>query len=113
MRIPNGSQAYVSIEKLLSYLLSEAHAVGKSKARFFRGFGFNETNVKLLEQGFLKIAQTEPVDAVVTSSHGVKYVIDGLLQTPKGDPVQVRTVWIIEAGQEDPRFVTAYPVEKN
>jgi len=45
MRLPNGTNAYVPREKLVEYLLSETHAVGKSKARFFRGFGFDETNV--------------------------------------------------------------------
>ncbi|MFA5822749.1 MAG: DUF6883 domain-containing protein [Thermodesulfovibrionales bacterium] len=45
----------------------------------------------------------------ISSLHGVKYIIDGLLTTPIGGSVKMRTVWIIDKGQERPRFVTAYP----
>jgi hypothetical protein len=113
MRLPNGANAYVPREKLVDYLLSETHAVGKSKARFFRGFGFDETNVTQLEQALLTIARRENVRDVNTSSHGVKYVIDGSIQTPNGAIVRIRTVWIIETEQDKPRFVTAHPLERN
>jgi len=42
--------------------------------------------------------------------HGVKYIIDGLLQTQAGGSIKMRTVWIIDKGHERARFVTAYPV---
>jgi len=45
----------------MDYLLSETHAVGKSKAKFFRSFGFDETNVIQFGQGLIKIAQTKEV----------------------------------------------------
>ncbi len=34
---------------------------------------------------------------------------NGPLQTPAGPLVRIRTVWIIETGRTDPRFVTAFP----
>jgi hypothetical protein len=46
----------------------------------------------------------------MSSSYGTKYVIDGMIETPDNIAVQVRTVWIIEEGEDRPRFVTAYPV---
>jgi hypothetical protein len=109
MRLPNRDQAYVPSPKLNSYLLSETHTVGKSKAKFFRAFGFTETNVDVLEQGLLTIAQTEPVIEVLASRYGTKYIIEGSLETPSGVVVKVRTVWIIETGDQRPRFVTAHP----
>ena len=112
MLLPNLEKAYILRKKLEFYLLSEVHTVGKSKAKFFRSMGFDETNIDLLEQSLLKIGQTQEVNEMVLSPHGMKYVIDGLLQTPSGSFLNVRTVWIIDPGSTDPRFVTAYPLKK-
>jgi len=72
---------------------------------------FDETNVTQLEEGLLAIARMEGVEDFVTSPHGAKYTVDGSMKTPKGGVVRVRTIWITETGQENPRFVTAYPIE--
>ena len=109
MQLPNRDQAYIPPPKLDSYLLSETHTVGRSKAKFFRAFGFTESNVDVLEQGLLYIAQTEVVTEVLSSRYGTKYIIEGSLSTPSGAVVRVRTVWIIETGDQRPRFVTAHP----
>jgi hypothetical protein len=109
MKLPHGDQATIHPSKLGDYLLSLTHPVGRSKAQFFRSLGFDETNVQLLEQGLLLIAETEEITTVVASPHGQKYTIEGRLQTPTGRVIGVRTVWIIENGQQAPRFVTAYP----
>ena len=110
MKLPNRENAHIPPPKLHDYLLSRTHSVGRLKARFFRALGFNETNVDVLEQRLIAIAHSEDVKDVVSSAHGTKYVVEGSLQTPAGNLVQVRTVWIIDAGQDRPRFVTAYPV---
>jgi len=111
MELPNKFKAHIPASKIAGYLLSETHAVGKSKARFFRSLGFNETNVRKLEHGLLNIAQAEAVEEIIKAPHGTKYVIDGSLETPKGVMIRLRTVWIIETGEDGPRFVTAYPLE--
>ena len=113
MKLPNGENAYIPPSKLKDYLLSDTHPVGKSKAKFFRGLGFNESHMEMLERGLISIAHTEEVKEVESSPHGMKYVVEGLLPTPDGRQVAVRTVWIIETNQGSPRFVTAYPVEAN
>ena len=110
MKLPNRESAYIPPPKLKDYLLSETHPVGRSKAKFFRALGFSETNIDMLEQRLIAIAHSEDVEEVATSPHGMKYVIECMLQTPGGSIVQVRTVWIIDTGQDRPRFVTAYPV---
>jgi hypothetical protein len=74
-----------------------------------RSFGFDETNMNLLEHELLTIAQTQEVSVVVASPHGTKYVIDGSLKTPLGNIVNMKTAWIIDKGQDRPRFVTAIP----
>jgi len=94
----------------MDYLLSETHPVGESKAKLFRMLGFDSNNADRLEQGLLHIAHTEMVTHAVTTQHGVKYVIDGTLDTPSNSVVRIRTVWIIEHNRAEPRFVMAYPV---
>jgi hypothetical protein len=112
MPIPNGSQAYVPSRKLTGYLLSESHAVGKAKARFFRLLGFDETNVPALEEALLRIAQGPESVERITTQHGTKYVAEGPMATPSGVIIRIRTIWIVEEPDERPRFVTAYPVEQ-
>lgn len=110
MRLPFRKSAYIPREKLTDYLLSETHTVGKLKAKLFRKVGFNETNVSLLEKSLLNIAYTQEVINIIDSIHGIKYVIDGEIKTPSGKILEIRTVWILEASKNDPRFVTTYPV---
>jgi len=111
MELPNKSRAQVSLEKVTDYLLSETHAVGKSKAKYFRSYGFNDENASDLAHGLLAIAQNAPVESSERSRYGAKYVLDGELETPSGVMIQVRTIWIIESDNDIPRFVTAYPAE--
>lgn len=110
MKLQNRENAYVPVAKLLNYLLSETHSVGKSKAKYLRSMGFNEANVNLLKQGLIAIAQSEDVKDVISSPHGVKYVIDGSIQTPVGISIRMQTIWITDKAHGRPRFVTAYPV---
>jgi hypothetical protein len=80
------------------------------KAKLFRSVGYNELNVSLLKEGLLSIARTEEILETQSSEHGVKYVIEGLLQTPVGGTLKIRTIWIIDKGQDRTRFVTASTV---
>ncbi len=109
MLLPNRYKAYVPPPKLRDYLLSETHPVSRSKAKFFRSFGYNEINTELLEYGLMVIAQAQPVREVIASAHGRKYVIEGNLETPASISVRIKAVWIIDTGKAEPRFVTAYP----
>lgn len=110
MKLPHREKAYIPSPKLYNYLLSKVHSIGKWKAGFFLSLGFDVTNVKELEQQLLSIAHSGDVRDVIPSTHGTKYVVDGLLQAPDGRSAQMRTVWIIDAGEDRPRFVTAYPL---
>lgn len=110
MKLPNNQAAYIPLEKLVAYLLSETHTVGRSKAKLLRSFGFNEMTVGMLKDGLLAIAHDEDVLDAQSSEHGVKYVIEGALEAPNGGTLRMRTIWIIDRGQQQARFVTAYPV---
>lgn len=109
MKLPHRENAVVAPEKLTHYLLSLTHPVGRSKVRFFRAHGFTDENWPLLQAGLLALARSEEVAESETTPHGTKYVLIGLVPTPAGGIVRLRTVWIIDNGSDVPRFVTAYP----
>lgn len=110
MKLPNYEKAYVPKQKLSNYLLSETHAVGKAKAKYFRSLGYNEENSDQLADALLVIAKVEGVSHEVASLYGTKYIIEGEIITPTGTTVRLRSVWVVEAHDERPRFVTAYPL---
>jgi len=64
----------------------------------------------MLMQGLISIAHSGEVTEVLSSPRGVKYVINGLLGTPTGGSIKMRTIWITDKDQVRPRFVTAYPI---
>ena len=110
MKLPHPENAIIPEKKLTDYLLSKTHETGRFKAKFFRSLGFNEENLNLLEKEFLNIVQTQEITKQENSEFGIKYIIDGSLMTPLGKSVKIRTVWIVENDEEQPIFITAYPV---
>ena len=110
--LANADDAYIPPEKLSDYSLSETHAVGKSKAKFFRSHGYGEDNLHLLEWGLLSIPKYNEIEEQADSPYGAKYVVRGILETPGRTTVVVDTVWILEPPDEKPRFVTAYPAKE-
>lgn len=109
MKLPHGEQAFVPPEKLSGYLLSETHPTGLSKARFFRSLGFTAESAHLLESQLLVLARDADGAVPSLSPHGQKYSLIGTITAPNGRQARIQTVWIIEPGDERPRFVTAYP----
>lgn len=111
MRLPNRKNVRIKREKITKYLLSLSHEEGRSKAKFFRGIGFNETNIEQFEKILLSIGKSNKVVKVDKSKKEfvTKYVIDGLIDSPGGKQYKVRTVWAIERGSKIPHLATAHP----
>jgi len=110
MKLPYLSQAIVPQEKITGYLLSLTHSDGKSKAKFFLAFGFSADNWIIMAKALVTHATEHEVTKIETSPFGKRYVIEGNMLTPDGRQPHVRTVWFIETGELQPRFVTAYPL---
>ena len=108
--MPGKENADEDRSKVTGYLLATTHPDGRSKAEFFRWFGFTIENDGVLIAALVKIARDHEVAEVVESAFGTRYVIDGPLQSPDGRAPAVRTVWIIEAKRPASRLVTAYPM---
>ena len=110
MKLPHREKAHVPIEKIRDYLLADEHLDGWSKAKLLRALGHDERTMYVLIANLLDIAYFENVQKVTDTQFGVKYQIDGLVQTPSGVAVQFRTIWFIEKGDDCPRFITGYPI---
>ncbi len=109
MLLPNNENAFIAPAKLTEYLLSETHKDGKSKAKFFRKYGFNEENVDLLEKELLNLARDREVTEIEPTEYGIKYKIVGTINTPVEKTISILTIWIINTDQDCPGFVTARP----
>ena len=110
MKLPNAENAYIQPAKILAYLLADHHPKGGGKAGFLVRFGFSREQWQTLEQALLTHGAIHPVAAADDTQYGPVFIIDGILETPDGRNPCMRTVWMIDIGNDAPRFVTAYPL---
>lgn len=111
MKLRNARLAIVNRRKVLDYLLNEAHPDNGGKARFFGLLGYSREDPEPLMQALRGIAEHGDVVSSAESAHGEKYVVDGRVsgQTQESQQWSIRTVLIIDRGEDAPRLVTAYP----
>ena len=112
MKLPNADKGIVDREKIVDYLLNPAHADNGGMAGFFLSLGFSRKHWSALAAAFRRKAEAIEVAKSMESPHGRKYIVEGRLETPGDRRPWVRTVWIVDAGQDLPRLVTAYPREE-
>jgi len=108
-RLPGVESAIIPKAKIIDYLLSRTHTFGRSKSAFFEGIGFSPNDWEQLREAMLKHARDSNVVNVEETAFGTKYIVDGALPTPDGRNPLIRSVWFVESGEREPRFVTAYP----
>ena len=109
MKLPNADQTQVDREKITGYLLSDTHPDGSSKAAFFKRFGFRTEEWEILAGALRKHGVNHAVVKTVESAHGVRYTVEGAIETPDGRNPRIRTVWVVEKDSARPRLITAYP----
>jgi hypothetical protein len=109
MRLPNARLALVAREKIADYLLNAAHPDNGGKAEFFTSLGFRREEWEVLARACRGLAIAAEVMERLESSHGMKYLLEGAIETPSGKVARVRTTWIVDRGRSCPRLVTAYP----
>ena len=107
-KLPRPEQAYVNREKVVGYLLDAPK--GGGKAAFFQRFGFTAAAWETLAEALRRHGSVHPVVSIVESPWGIRYSVDGPLDTPTGRNPLVRTVWIVERGKDVPRLITAHPI---
>lgn len=102
-------EAVVTEEKILDYLLSVDHPTGGDKAAFSLGVGYTRTQWTRLRDDLRRLASAGTVVAEKRTDFGIKHVVDGMIETPDGRTVALRTIWISDEADGAPRLVTAYP----
>lgn len=109
VRLPNATLAVVPERKITAYLLRPDHPEGGSKADFLGRFGFDPDRWAVLEAALLRHGREGEVVREERNAYGTKYEVEGALRSPDGRRPRVLTVWLIEADEEGPRFVTLNP----
>jgi uncharacterized protein DUF6883 len=66
--------------------------------------GFGVEDWPALAASLREIARNTEVAETFESIHGRKYTLIGRLQSPSGKLPVVQTIWIIDRGEEVPRF---------
>jgi hypothetical protein len=85
MKLPYAEQAVVEREKITDYLLNPAHPDNSGKAPFFVSLGFRPDDWPALAAALCKLAVATEVAKSMVTTHGVKYVLDGRMETPGGE----------------------------
>ena len=109
MKLPKGRYARVERAKVVNYLLSQSHSDGRSKAAFFLSFGFAQKQWRTLAEALRIHGATNEIAGMETSDYGTRYMVDGIIETPDGRNPWIRTVWISDNLNAEPRLVTAHP----
>ena len=109
MKLPNADRASIEPAKIRDYLLSGAHPVGRFKAAFFTALGYTQNEWETLRDDLLVVARDGDAQPGQEGDFGLTFEVGGMLIGPSGRAAEIRTVWIVEAGETVPRFVTAYP----
>jgi len=110
MRLPNADLADVDRAKITEYLLNPEHPDNGGKAAFFVALDLSRSDWEMLANALRRLALTADVTESMETVHGKKYIVDGELENPAGKAAWVRSIWIIDAGTDLPRLVTAYPL---
>lgn len=106
MFVPNAAQAVIADPKITEYLLKNP-----GKAKFFARFGFSLAQWQVLRDALLRHVSTHEYAEEIPLDDGVKYVVDGALQSPDGRNPRVRSVWMIDGGRSYPRLISAYALD--
>jgi len=111
-RLPNCSKAIVSISKVEDYLLNLNHCEGKTKAMFFRKFGYSTDNSWEFHQAITKLAcESVVVQVEERRPFGRRITTEGSLETPDARNPRVRIGWFFDANDPEniPRLITVIP----
>ena len=107
--MPSWADAVVDAAKIVDYLLSAEHPIGADKATFFIAIGYRGAS----GHDYVMTSRNCPARGRwwQRNQHplGSSTLWMGVVRTPTGRIVELRTVWICDDPDDPPRLVTAYP----
>lgn len=108
MKLLNGDRAVVEDAKLLDYILSPTHPIGRHHAALFEELlGITRDNADILRTALLDAAMNTDVTPGHQSAFGPKFEMRLEMAGPEG-PKTVLAVWLIESSADRPRLITCY-----
>jgi hypothetical protein len=108
MKLPNGEESIVEIEKLRDYSLSLEHPRGRHKARVFQAvLGMTAAHAGELRAALINAARTGVAVSGASDQYGSRYIIDFELRHGERTAT-VRSCWIVRSDEIVPRYVTCY-----
>lgn len=107
MKLPNGDQAVVDIQKLRGYCLNPHHTRGRHKARVFASVGLIEPDAEERRMALLRAARENEARAGTLNSYGQRYTVDFELLR-QNRTVRIRSSWIVLTGLSFPQLTSCY-----
>jgi len=100
----------VDIRKLSEYCLNPDSPKGHNKARVFASaLGLTRRDADSLRRALLAAVRERDATPTEADEYGRRYTVDFPLETAAGRR-QVRSGWIVRAGEDFPRLTTCYVI---
>ena len=107
MKLTNGEEAIIPLEKLTGYCLNPNHSSGKHKARVFASaLGITSENAEDLRQLIRRAALEGEVRQQGTTEFGQLFKVDWTV--PGSKQIILRTIWQITPENQNPSLVSAF-----
>lgn len=107
MKLPNGENADIPMQKLIGYCLNPEHSSGKHKARVFASvLGITAENAERLRYLIQRAAIEGEVVQQDTTPFGQQFKVDWTV--PNTEEIELRTIWEITLTNPNPRLISAF-----
>ena len=109
MKLP--LSATISASKLTDYLLRWRPE--NDKSGFLAKAGYTQADADQLEHDIREQLLPQETKFEATSEYGDMYSITGPLSGPNGNTIRVISIWMIESGTGETKFITLYPASEH
>lgn len=109
-RLRHSADLIFDVRKIEDHCLSPTHPRERHEARVFRqalDFERGDADAAWLRDILLEAARSEEAQQIVANEWGVQWRLDVTVRR-RGKSAVVRTIWIVRAGEDIPRFVTCW-----
>jgi hypothetical protein len=107
-KLPNVELAVLDLRKITNYCLSPIHPRGRHKARVFRNaLDLSQNDAEWLRAALLEGIRRNEATDISTNAEESRWRVDIPL-TRHGKSTVVRTIWIVQSGEQIPRLVTCW-----
>jgi len=107
MKLTNGDQTEISMQKLIGYCLNPEHPSGKHKARVFESaLPITAENANFLRELIQTAAVKGEIVQQETTAFGQVFKVDWIVQNTNA--IELRTIGEITTKNPNPRLISAF-----